>query len=372
VAVLDNMIQLDHPALVNNISSLKPGDKDALPEELSGWDFSGGNGGDNDTSISKDELAILQPKLKLSMAPDPELKAKYADEIASYKVAHPELSEANIMVIFRQYALSQVFDEFHGTMSAGMITGNGNNGFKGIAPKAKILPVRVGGLDSSFQIEAIIEGLGYAAARGADVISMSFGGDAGILGDPVQKIFITELQLQYPKLIFVAAAGNDSKPTSCYPAAYGGIISVGAINGKGYRAPYSNYGANVDLVAPGGDSSDDGDGGVLTLNGVGNNGFWKDIVPPTNGFAPFQDNRGYYIFTEGTSFSAPAVSGVVALMKSADRDRKFDRYQYLQILQSTSTYDALKLRAGEPENKFTFGAGLVNAFKAVASIEKLK
>jgi serine protease len=97
-----------------------------------------------------------------------------------------------------------------------------------------------------------------------------------------------------------------------------------------------------------------------------------NISPPTDGFAPFQDNRGYCIFTQGTSFSAPAVSGVVALMKSADRDRRFDRYQYLQILQSTSSYDALKLRGDETENKFNFGAGLVNALKAVESSEKLK
>jgi serine protease len=372
VAVLDNMIQWDHPALVNNISSLNAGAKDALAGESNGWDFSGGNGGDKDTRISEEELAILQPKLKLSMAPDAELKVKYADIIDSYKAKYPELSEANILADLRQDIRHQALGEFHGTMSAGMITGNGSNGFKGIAPKAKILPVRIGGLDSSFQIEAILEGLGYAAARGADVISMSFGAYAGMLVDPAEKLLITELQLKYPKLIFVASAGNDNQPTSSYPAAYDGIISVGATNGKGFRAPYSNYGTNVDLVAPGGDTSDDGEGGVLTLNGVGNNGFWKDIAPPTNSIAPFQDNRGYYVFTQGTSFSAPAVSGVVALMKSADRDRRIDRHQYLTILQSTSSYDALKLRDGETDKKFTFGAGLVNALKAVESIEKLK
>ena len=372
VAVLDNMIQWDHPALVNNIASLNVNSKDALPGESNGWDFSSGDGGDKDTRISNEELAILQPKLKQSMATDAELKVQYAEVIASYQAEHPELSEAAIITDVRQYLRSRAFGEFHGTMSAGMITGNGTNGFKGIAPQAKILPVRVAGLDNSFQIEAILEGMGYAAARGADVISMSFGAGAGVLGDPAAKILITELQLKYPKLVFVASAGNDGKPTSCYPAAYGGIISVGAINGKGYRAPYSNYGTNVDLVAPGGDISDGGDGGVLTLNGIGNDGFWKNTTPPTNGFEPFQDSRGYYIFTQGTSFSAPAVSGVVALMKSADPDRRFDRYQYLTILQSTSNYDALKLRGDEKENKFTFGAGLVNALKAVEGIEKMK
>lgn len=59
-------------------------------------------------------------------------------------------------------------------------------------------------------------------------------------------------------------------------------------------------------------------------------------------------------------------------MKSADRDRRIDRYQYLTILQSTSSYNALKLRDSETDKKFTFGAGLVNALKAVESIEKLK
>ena len=200
VAVLDNMIQWDHPALVNNIASLNVNSKDALPGESNGWDFSSGNGGDKDTRISDEELAILQPKLKQSMATDAELKVQYAEVIASYQAEHPELSEAAIITDVRQYLRSRAFGEFHGTMSAGMITGNGTNGFKGIAPQAKILPVRVAGLDNSFQIEAILEGMGYAAARGADVISMSFGAGAGVLGDPAEKILITELQLKYPKL----------------------------------------------------------------------------------------------------------------------------------------------------------------------------
>jgi serine protease len=274
-------------------------------------------------------------------------------------------------------------------MCTGMIAGSERNGFQGIAPNVKILPVRAGGLGRSLSSEAIIAGIAYSALRGADVINMSFGSEAP---NPAQESLITDLQSAFPKLVLVAAAGNETSPDLGYPASFPGIISVGAINIKGNRASYSNFGRRIDVVAPGGDS--DVDGGVLTLSGVGVNGFWQNTSeqPTDANFASFPDHRGYYVTTTGTSFASPAVAGVIALMKSADPQRKLTAAQYRKILIGTSSLDSLSMSTEESQffnkakkqaeaegnrvsitgEKFFLGNGLVNAEKAVAEVERLQ
>jgi serine protease len=385
VAVIDSLIQWDHPALANRIATVNCNNRKftipCQPGEVHGWDFSDDLENDNDTRVSAAELKILRPEIEDSLKSDGYIQVVYANAVAKYKTDNPGVAKAVILAQVRSDIRDDVAGNFHGTMSTGMIAGNGSSGFQGIAPNVKILPVRVSGLGDSYSIMAILNGLTYAADRGADVINMSFGGPPF---EPVEAL-IAELQTKYPKLVFVAAAGNETTPASIYPAAYPNVISVGAIDIKGNRASYSNWGKRLDVVAPGGDTNVEG--GVLTLSGVGADGFWQRDKQASGDFTPFQDRRGYYIFTQGTSFASPAVAGVIALMKSADPQRKLTAEQYRQILLDNSSHKHLSLTSQESKDfatartagnapnvspaKFYFGNGLVNAEKAVARVERI-
>ena len=385
VAVIDNLIQWDHPALANRIATVNCNAQKFMacaPGEKHGYDFSDDEEGDTDTRISKAEIDSLLPELEDSYKSDKYLQDNYGSKIADIKSQRPDFSTTQVLAMVREILRDNPISSFHGTMSTGMIAGNDVNGFQGVAPNVKILPVRAGTLGRSFSFVSILNSLGYAADRGADVINMSFGGS---VPNELQSNLIADLQKQYPKLVFVAAAGNESKAESGYPAAEPDVISVGAISVRGNLASYSNFGKRLDVVAPGGDPSVDG--GVLTLSGIGVDGFWQNMSQPKDDFAPFQDRRGYYIFTEGTSFASPAVAGVIALMKSADPQRKLTAKQYRQILLDTSSRENLSLTVEDSNGfaaaraagkvpdvdpgLFMFGNGLVNAEKAVAAVEQM-
>jgi serine protease len=392
VAVIDSLVQWDHPALANTIATVDcAAQKEVacLPGEKHGWDFSSGGQGDNDTRVNDEEIASLRPALEESLKSDTDLQSSQADLIAKLKKKRPEYSEAKIMDLVRQIIRGDVVRSFHGTMCTGMIVGNSNNGFQGIAPNVKILPIRAGVLGGSFAYAPIISSIAYAAIRGADVINMSFGGETP---NPALESIIENVRAAFPKVVFVAAAGNETSNDLGYPASYPGMISVGAIGIKGNRASYSNFGRRIDVVAPGGDTAVDG--GVLTLSGIGVDGFWKDAPqqPNDTNFASFPDGRGYYITTTGTSFAAPAVAGVIALMKSADPQRKLTAEQYRDILVKTSSLNGLSMSSEESEffnnqkkqveaqgkqlnftgEQFFLGNGLVNAEKAVADVERMQ
>lgn len=392
VAVVDSLIQWDHPALANRIMKVDCAVQKALPclpGETYGWDFSSGGQGDNDTRVSDEEIAAMRPALEESLKPDAYLRTTQTDLIAKIKKKFPKYSDAKVLGLVRKVIREDVVGSFHGTMGVGMIVGSASNGFQGIAPNVKILPVRAGGLGSSLSSRAILAGIAYSALRGADVINMSFGSEAP---NPAQESLITDLQSAYPNLVLVAAAGNETSPDLGYPASFPGIIAVGAIGVNGNRASYSNFGRRIDVVAPGGDSNVDG--GVLTLSGVGVNGFWqnKPEQPTDTNFASFPDRRGYYVTTTGTSFASPAVAGVIALMKSADPQRKLTAAQYRNILIKTSSLESLSMSSEEAQfyntekkqaeaqgkplditgEKFFLGNGLVNAEKAVAEVEQMQ
>jgi serine protease len=392
VAVIDSLVQWDHPALANTIATVDcAAQKEVacLPGENHGWDFSSGGQGDNDTRVNDEEIASLRPALEESLKSDTALQTSQADLIAKLKKNRPEYSDAKIMELVRQVVRGDVVRSFHGTMCTGMIVGNSNNGFQGIAPNVKVLPIRAGVLGGSFAYAPIISSIAYAAIRGADVINMSFGGETP---NPALESIIADVRAAFPKVVFVAAAGNETSNDLGYPASYPGIISVGAIGIKGNRASYSNFGRRIDVVAPGGDTAVDG--GVLTLSGIGVNGFWKDAPEQPNhtNFASFPDRRGYYVTTTGTSFAAPAVAGVIALMKSADPQRKLTAEQYRDILVKTSSLDGLSMSSEESQffntqkkqfeaqgkqlnftgEQFFLGNGLVNAEKAVAEVERMQ
>ncbi|WP_432753224.1 type VII secretion-associated serine protease mycosin [Streptomyces sp. JL2001] len=160
-------------------------------------------------------------------------------------------------------------DEFtdytgHGTGMAGLIAGtgerDGGNGAFGLAPSVKILPIRVPGSDRGNQNQQdanddfnryMPEAIRFAADSGAKVISISQGATAGSqeLTDAVKYA------LGKGKLVF-ASVGNSAGQGNLveYPGATPGVVGVGSIDKKLTRSKTSQYGSQVDLVAPGEDT----------------------------------------------------------------------------------------------------------------------
>ena len=241
------------------------------------------------------------------------------------------------------------FADFHGTHVAGTIAAVSNNGsgVAGVAWNVKIMPVRVLGLLVGSDTD-LINGLRYAAGlsnssgrvppQHARVINMSLGAP-GPCSEVDQE---TITAVRNAGVTVVVAAGNDGdngnpieSPASCQ-----GVITVGAVAPSGDRAYYSGFQPYVFIAAPGGDIRETPVGGVLstfTLSGT---------------------NQPLYEFSQGTSMAAPHVSGVIALMLSANPS--LTPSQIENILSSTAT--DLGAVGRDPE----FGFGLIDAGRAVA------
>ena len=354
VAVLDSLIDWEHPDLKKNLYKPKSIEQ-PLPGEVSGWDFVEN---DWDTRMSSKEAQVLTTGFRDSFQlSNGELIQKHFTSKCLFTQAITEC----IRYQLRSFALS----EFHGTHSAGVIASRGKKGIIGIAPKAKILPVRVLGFNGG-QFNDVADGIVYAALRDADVINMSLGGP---IPHPLVDKAINFVTTKFPSVVIVAASGNDNTPFSGYPALHPKVISVGATNVQGDRSYYSNYGAGLDVVAPGGDVSKGYRGGMLTTGGIYRPEFWEGTEIPSKSWSDSTfDHLGKYNLVQGTSFSAPVVSGIIALMKSEDKKRILSREHYTEILKDTATSNTLR-RSSQSNSKNYFGAGLVNAEKAVTSIK---
>ncbi|MEM9541359.1 MAG: S8 family peptidase [Cyanobacteria bacterium P01_E01_bin.42] len=221
-------------------------------------------------------------------------------------------------------------DVGHGTHVAGTIAQSTNNGYgvAGIAYKAKIMPIKVLARSGGGTVSDIAEGIRFAADNGADVINMSLGGGGE------SKLLEDAIAYAYDKgVAVIAAAGNESRNSSSYPARYPRVLSVSALDPSGVKAPYSNFGAGVDISAPGGSEQ----GKVL-----------QNTIDPRTGDAVF---AGF----QGTSMASPHVAGVAALLKAEGIE---DPAEIYEILKQSS-------RKVEEDEFNHFGAGQLDAGAAV-------
>jgi len=241
---------------------------------------------------------------------------------------------------------------WHGTHVAGTIGAATNNG-KGVAGvdwKCRILPVRVLGKGGGTNAD-IVAGMAWAAGlsvpgvrtndRPAHVVNMSLGGD-GAPSALYQEV-IDEAAAK--GTVFVVAAGNENEDTAQKnPANQENVIVVGAVGFDGKRASYSNYGAEVDVMAPGGEMAVDADGDSF----------------PDGVFSTYASETGSakYDYLQGTSMATPHVAGLVALMKA--RSSVLTPAQAERILKETA------VAAGKCSEGC--GAGLVNAYAAVLKV----
>jgi subtilisin family serine protease len=175
--------------------------------------------------------------------------------------------------------------DMHGSMVSGVIASVANNGLGliGVASRAKIMPLKVLDTDGGNPRD-IASAIRYAADNGAKVITMSFAGQYSRFSTATERA----IDYAYRQgCVLVAAAGNNNTDELVFPASYEQVVAVSAIDQNDLRADFSNFGDYVDFCAPG-----------VNIASTGNDGNWY--------------------FGNGTSFSAPFVSGLIALMLSND------------------------------------------------------
>ena len=233
----------------------------------------------------------------------------------------------------------------HGTHVSGTIaqsTGNGI-GVAGLAFNACIMPVKVLDDTGTGSFADMAEGIHYAVDNGAQVINMSVGTNArfGIRNDPIMDAALNYAHQN--NVTVVCAAGNDEfRQNVSYPAIYPTTIAVGATDLNNNVTFYSNKGEGLDIVAPGGDLTQD-------LNG---DGYADGILQETL----ISGSWGYYFF-EGTSMASPHVAAVVAMLDALNPN--FTPDIVYQILTTTA------LDLDEPGYDTTSGYGLVQAYDAL-------
>ncbi|AFZ59886.1 peptidase S8 [Anabaena cylindrica FACHB-243] len=220
-------------------------------------------------------------------------------------------------------------DNGHGTHVAGTVAQTTNNqyGVAGVAYEASLMPLKVLSESGSGTVADIAEAIKFAADKGADVINMSLGGGGE------SQLMQDAIEYAYKKgVVIIAAAGNESTDGASYPARYPHVIGVSAFGPDGEKASYSNYGAGVDISAPGGSET-----GAILQETIDENG------------------EGVFLGLQGTSMASPHVAGVAALIKATGVT---EPDQILKVLQQSA-------RVIQDDGLNYYGAGQLNAEAAV-------
>lgn len=243
-------------------------------------------------------------------------------------------------------------DNGHGTHVAGIVVARAGNGIgvAGVAPNARVLPVKVLDSKGSGADARVARGICFAVAHKARIVNLSLG------ADPLEQILVQgsgaktaqAIDYAYKKgLVVVVAGGNDNFPLCGFRAVREQALCVGAVDRNDLKATYSNFGDSTAVMAPGGTGSglqcrDDGD-------------IWSTIWP---GSSDDCSHLGYQPLA-GTSMAAPHAAGVAALVFTRFPRRATPAFVYARL---RATADDL----GLPGPDAIFGAGRLNAARAVA------
>ncbi len=205
----------------------------------------------------------------------------------------------------------------HGTAVASLIAGAGPLA-PGVAPAVELISIRVTDARGTADSFTIAAGMLAAMDEGAHIINLSMGTyeDSPLMAEAVRMA-------QERGVVVVAASGNDGQEDAAYPAAYPGVISVGAVDARGAQLDFSNFGSYLSLTAP---------------------GYQVNAAWPGN----------QYVRLSGTSVSAPLVAGSIAAVMSPGNG----------IVMSAAEAAGLVMEftdeAGIPGPDSQYGSGILN------------
>jgi hypothetical protein len=232
-------------------------------------------------------------------------------------VPHPGLPPISQSVAVFPFPENLSTTYFHGTAVASMIAGTSSMA-RGIAPGVDLISIRVINDARESDVLSISTGLLAALDCGAEIINISLGcpEDLPILRDAVRLVIDAGI-------LVVASSGNEGRSDARFPAAYDGVIAVGAIEAGAERMAFSNLGSGLGLTAPG--------------YGV-------------NAAAP----GGRYISFGGTSASAPIVCGAIAATMSDGSGRRIPASEAARIVLAHADDE------GHPGPDAEYGSGVLN------------
>jgi serine protease len=385
-------------------STLTPTSDAAATDAVSAWDITTGSSGtviaDVDSGIRFDHPDLLRAGFDSSRAGfggrvlpgydfvGQDLDASNSNPLGTFLVANdgdgwdPDPSDPGDWIDSTDLKNSTVFpskncsvqnSSWHGTRVMGVLGAvtNNNTGIAGMTWNPYLLPVRAlgkcGGLDSD-----IIVGIEWAVGMHingvpdnpypADIINLSLGGTGGACPSDYQTLIT---QLTNMGVLVVASAGNESGPVDI-PANCPGVLAVAGLRNVGTKVGYSSLGPEVGIGAPAGNCVNTNGGPCLrSIDTTVNEGA---TIPAANAYTD-QSNTNL-----GTSFSAPIVSGIAALMRAANANLTPPQL-IARIKASATPYPqpagtALCVNGSTSSvectcTTSTCGAGMVNALSAV-------
>jgi subtilisin family serine protease len=260
----------------------------------------------------------------------------------------------------------------HGTACAGVACANGAFGASGVAPKAKLMPVR---LASALGSQDEADAFAWAAQNGADVISCSWGpadGEWWNPDDPLHKQKVplpdsTRLAMDFAAtkgrngkgcvILFAAGNGNESVDNDGY-ASYEKVTAVAACNDMGAKSAYSDFGNAIWCAFPSNNGNPSLTSGIWTTDRTGAVGY-------NSGQASKGDAAGNYTNSfGGTSSACPGAAGVVALVISRNPNLRWDEVREI-VKKSCDKIDPTNGKYDANGRSAWYGFGRVNAKKAV-------
>lgn len=222
----------------------------------------------------------------------------------------------------------------HGSYVTGVAAATGNNsiGIAGVDWQTKILPIQALDDDSFGHTLSVARSIRYAYQQGADIISLSLGSSYN--DSYLQSVIAEAINAGS---IVVAASGNDGCDCILYPANFPEVVAVGASTSANTPASFSNYGSNLDVLAPG--------VSLYTTNWQKNN------------------QTSAYATVSGTSLATPVVAGLLSLMHSHQPDASANQ----MIAALTEQVDRLSLASNQARTNTT-GFGKIIASSSIGRV----